>query len=65
MLPSIEDIKQLKQLSNEEAFNIWKVQYSQHCFAYHFNELACERERTCAFLHNDPSFTEDQDVAFG
>jgi hypothetical protein len=61
--PTTEDIAQLKSFKAEEAFFIWKKQYSQHCYAFHFDAAGCARERTCAFLHADPRYAEA--TAFG
>lgn len=52
--PSTEDISHLKSLPKEEAFNIWKERYSQHCYSFHFDPNGCIRDRKCAFLHADP-----------
>jgi len=57
--PTKEIIERLKKLPSEEAFQEWKIHYSQHCFAFHFGTKksdgsgigGCERDRTCSFLH--------------
>lgn len=61
--PTSELINKLKiLLSNnkkDEVFDIWKSKHGQHCYEYHFNPNRiekCKRERTCAFLHCDPSY---------
>jgi hypothetical protein len=51
--PTAVELSDLKKLPKEEAFEIWKKKYSQHCFAFHFDPAKCARERTCAFLHAD------------
>jgi hypothetical protein len=49
--PTRDDIDRLKGMECAEAFAEWKQRYSQHCFAFHFGEKGCERDRTCSFLH--------------
>ena len=49
----------------EAAFAQWKVQFSQHCWEFHFNPAGCHRDRTCSFLHADASFTGHQAEAYG
>ena len=61
--PTIEEIADLKAMSTEENFVIWKQKFSQHCYAYHFGSTSCDRDRTCAFLHSDPSLGES--LVFG
>jgi tRNA-dihydrouridine synthase len=61
--PSAEDLLELKQMTKEEAFAVWRSRFGQNCFAYHFESGGCTRERTCAFLHVDVSYTEA--TAFG
>lgn len=61
--PGVEEIEGLKKLSREEGFQAWKMCHSQHCYAFHFEEGGCPRERSCAFLHADPSYSEA--VAYG
>lgn len=61
--PTIEDIAELKRMSEEGRFGIWKERFSQHCYGYHFDSTSCTRDRTCAFLHSDPSLGES--LSFG
>jgi tRNA-dihydrouridine synthase 1 len=49
----------------DAAFAQWKVQFSQHCWEFHFNPAGCHRDRTCSFLHADASFTGHQAEAYG
>lgn len=58
--PSQEDIAHLKSLPQDQAFEIWKAQYSQHCYAFHFEPSGCVRDRKCAFLHADPKISEGE-----
>ena len=61
--PSSDDVQQLKLLEQKERFEIWKKRFGQHCYAYHFSNESCPRERTCAFLHVDIAYSEEP--AFG
>ena len=61
--PTIEEIAELKKRPQEENFSIWKKSFSQHCYRYHFDKESCTRDRSCAFLHADPSLGES--LAFG
>ena len=63
--PSIEKLAELKKLPKEIGFEIWKNNHSQHCYNYHFEVAGCHRDRTCSFLHHDPSFVDDGAVAYG
>jgi hypothetical protein len=75
--PSVEEVAHLKAMIKEEriqgkgegqggvAFDLWKANYAQHCFAFHFNPEGCSRERTCAFLHADSQRVDEEAVAFG
>jgi tRNA-dihydrouridine synthase 1 len=63
--PSLEALRSMKAMSKEDAFQIWKENHSQHCFEYHFNDDKCHRDRTCAFLHVDPSFVSNDADVFG
>lgn len=56
-LPTVEELIELKRLPKEEAFAIWKEKHCQHCYDYHFKD-GCPRERSCAFLHADPTYAE-------
>jgi tRNA-dihydrouridine synthase 1 len=58
--PSQEDIAHLKSLPKDQAFEIWKAQHSQHCYAFHFEPSGCPRDRKCAFLHADPRISEGE-----
>jgi hypothetical protein len=57
--PSVEELKILKSMTKDENFSLWKENHSQHCYAYHFDSAGCLRDRTCAFLHADPSYAEN------
>jgi tRNA-dihydrouridine synthase 1 len=61
--PTLEQLEALRSMTKEEAFGVWKERYSQHCFAFHFNEGGCSRDRKCAFLHADARIGEA--VAYG
>lgn len=61
--PTMEELEELRSMTKEEAFEIWKVKHSQHCFAFHFDEKGCVRDRKCAFLHADARIGEA--VAYG
>jgi tRNA-dihydrouridine synthase 1 len=63
--PSIEKLAELKKLPKEVGFEIWKNNHSQHCYNFHFEVAGCHRDRTCSFLHHDPSFVDDGAVAYG
>ena len=63
--PSIEKLAELKKLPKEIGFEIWKNNHSQHCYNFHFEVAGCHRDRTCSFLHHDPSFVDDGAVAYG
>jgi len=56
--PTQEILDRLKALSKEEAFEVWKKDHSQHCYAHHFEDGGCKRDRTCAFLHADVTIAE-------
>jgi hypothetical protein len=60
--PTEEVVRQLKAMCKEEAFQQWKVNYAQHCYAFH-TEGSCSRDRTCSFLHTDTKVAES--VAYG
>ena len=61
----MEGLAILKALGKEKAFVIWKEKHSQHCYEYHFGENQCSRDRTCAFMHTDPSFVANDAEVFG
>ena len=61
--PTIDEIKELKSMLKDKGFEIWKNKHSQHCYNYHFSPEGCHRERTCSFLHADPTYGET--VSFG
>ena len=64
--PTIEKLAVLRAMSKEEAFEIWKNSHSQHCFDYHLKaDGGCARDRTCAFLHADPSYVAGEAEVFG
>ena len=63
--PSIEKLNELKKLPKEIGFEIWKNNYSQHCYNFHFEVVGCHRDRTCSFLHHDTSFADENAVAYG
>ncbi len=50
-------------MEKDKGFEIWKNKHSQHCYNYHFSPEGCHRERTCSFLHADPTYGET--VSFG
>jgi hypothetical protein len=56
--PTQEILEQLKALKKDEAFETWKRDHSQHCYAHHFEDGGCKRDRTCAFLHSDVTIAE-------
>ena len=67
-VPSVQEVKMLRKLSEEEQMRCWKVgDHSQHCIAFHLFEGGCKRDRSCAFLHVDAlgenSFQEMEEVA--
>lgn len=65
-IPTISELEDLRNLSYEDSFRLWKDKHSQHCYAYHIyhypNMKRCDRDRTCAFLHTDPTFGEEKEV---
>lgn len=61
--PSEEAITELKAMSKEEAFEVWKRKYPQHCYALHLQDGGCTRDRACSFLHSDSRIAEA--VAYG
>jgi tRNA-dihydrouridine synthase 1 len=63
--PPYEEVQALKKLSKEDSFAVWKSKYAQHCYAFHFDENKCIRERTCMFLHADSRFVSSEVVAYG
>jgi hypothetical protein len=65
--PSFIKLKELKCMETDKAFDIWKKEYSQHCYNFHFDANGCHRDRTCSFLHFDVLYaeTDDTDVAWG
>jgi tRNA-dihydrouridine synthase len=58
-VPSNELIQQLKAMTKDDAFDIWKNKHSQHCWNYHFHADGCGRDRKCSFLHQDPKYMEE------
>jgi tRNA-dihydrouridine synthase len=62
-VPTLEELQELKAMPKEKAFEIWKTKHSQHCYNFHFEPGGCHRDRTCSFLHADPTYSEA--VAFG
>ena len=63
--PSIEKLTELKKLPKEIGFEIWKKNYAQHCYNFHFEVIGCHRDRTCSFLHHDTTFADETAVAYG
>lgn len=63
--PSIEKLTELKKLPKEIGFEIWKNNFSQHCYNFHFEVVGCHRDRTCSFLHHDSTFADENAVAYG
>jgi len=65
-LPSIQRLKELRCMSKEESFQVWKQYHSQHCYPFHiFHHLGakqCDRDRTCAFLHMDAVYEDEKEV---
>ena len=59
--PSLEEIEAMKKLDKDDQFAMWKAQFSQHCYPYHFE--TCTRDRACAFLHADASLGDS--LSFG
>ena len=49
--------------TKEQGFEVWKAKHSQHCYNFHFEPAGCHRDRTCSFLHADPTYCEA--VAYG
>ena len=63
--PTSEKLIELKKLPKEIGFEIWKNNYSQHCYNFHFELIGCHRDRTCSFLHHDTTFADENAVAYG
>lgn len=63
-VPTIDELSELKAMPKDKSFELWKSAHGQHCFVYHFDPQRCPRERTCSFLHMDPSLG-DEALAFG
>jgi tRNA-dihydrouridine synthase len=65
-LPSIQRLQELRNMTREESFSIWKQLHLQHCYAYHIHHhegmKKCDRDRTCAFLHMDPSYSDEKEI---
>ncbi len=61
-LPSLTPFTTLTQ-TKEQGFEVWKARHSQHCYNFHFEPAGCHRDRTCSFLHADPTYSEA--VAYG
>lgn len=61
--PSEEAVAELRAMSKEERFAVWKAKYPQQCFAFHLESGGCPRDRTCSFLHTDSRVAEA--VAYG
>lgn len=55
-VPTAEELAALKRLPADQCFAQWKERHGQHCHAFHFDPAGCARERTCCFLHMDPSY---------
>ena len=64
--PTVESLAQLRAMSREAAFEVWKDHHSQHCFDFHLKaDGGCARDRACAFLHADPTYVSGQSEVFG
>jgi len=61
--PTEDAISELKRMTKDEAFAVWKAKYPQHCYALHLQEGGCTRDRACSFLHSDSRVAEA--VAYG
>ena len=59
----MEELEDLKRMTPEDSFSIWREKHGQHCYAYHFKISGCERDRTCTFLHMDANIAEP--LAYG
>lgn len=57
-VPSENKLTKLRDMDKTEAFGVWKRDHSQHCYAHHFDDGGCKRDRTCAFLHCDVAVAE-------
>ena len=64
-LPNENEMIELKTMSKEQSFEIWKNKYSQNCYNYHFLKEKCCREATCGFIHTDISSSYGDAIAFG
>lgn len=64
--PTVDDLAQIRALGDATAqLAEWRPRFPQHCFAYHLGPRdrntknagvgGCARDRTCAFLHCDPT----------
>jgi tRNA-dihydrouridine synthase 1 len=51
--PTADELRELKSMPPQAAWERWKERHAQHCYALHVGEGGCTRERTCAFLHAD------------
>lgn len=65
-LPSVQRLKELRTMTKDESFQVWKQHNSQHCYAFHIFHHAgakqCDRDRTCAFLHMDAVYEDEKEV---
>ena len=68
-MPSVQELQAYRTMSKEESFGIWKAKHSQHCYSYHLYQheggRRCDRDRTCAFLHIDPTYDHSEKEVFG
>ena len=68
-IPTVQELQDLRMMSKEESFNIWKNKHSQHCYSYHIynhpDMKKCDRDRSCAFLHSDPTYNNEETQVFG
>ena len=60
MIPTSEIIEGLKSMKREEAFEVWKQNHGQHCWAFHLEAGGCPRDRKCAFLHADAKVAQGE-----
>ena len=61
--PSEDAVAELRAMTKEQAFVVWKDKYPQQCYAFHVEKGGCPRDRTCSFLHTDSKVAEA--VAYG
>ena len=52
-VPTAESLCELRAMEPAAAWEKWKHNHGQHCWALHLGEGGCQRSRTCAFIHAD------------